>query len=54
MNAKVIKRYSDKYTHKAVEVGTILTDLSEKRAEELIKDGRIEEIKEKVTKKTEQ
>ena len=44
MNLKVIKRYVDRFTKEIIEVGTILKDVSEKRAEELVDAKVAEEI----------
>ena len=45
MNLKTIARYVDKYSREIVEPGTVLTDVQEARAAELISAGVAEEQK---------
>lgn len=54
MKVKVIKRYVDKNSKQMMEVG-MTKDYPKERAIELIKSGRVEEVKEaKTTKLTEE
>ncbi|MBR2528818.1 MAG: hypothetical protein IKE58_10165 [Blautia sp.] len=50
MKLKVTKRYVDKYTKETVPMGTVLQDVTEARAQELLKAGVAEKIKAKQNK----
>lgn len=46
MKLKVTKRYVDKYTKVIVEKDTVLPDVKEARAKELLEAGVVQEVKE--------
>lgn len=46
MKLKVTKRYVDKYTKVIVEKDTVLPDVEEARAKELLEAGVVQEVKE--------
>ena len=50
MKLKVTKRYVDKYTKETVPMGTVLQDIPEERAQELLEAGVAENIKVKPNK----
>ena len=51
MKLKVTKSYVDRYTLVETEKGTILNDVPDKRAKELIGQGVAEEVKQEEAKK---
>lgn len=50
MKVKATKRYVDKFTKKIIESGTVLNNVSEERAKELVAESAAEIIEEKANK----